>query len=112
MRGSRTPGDPGTVDGISSDFYTRAGTFNIDRDGALVNPAGLKVQGYAANGDGTFAASISDVQAPTAALPARATQSWNPWFRDARRRSLLKHRGESGRAIRVLRGRAHVCSST
>ena len=65
----------GTVDGISSDFYTRAGTFNIDRDGALVNPAGLKVQGYTANGDGTFAASISDVQAPTAALPARATEN-------------------------------------
>jgi flagellar hook protein FlgE len=41
----------------------------------LSNPAGLKVQGYAANGDGTFAASISDVKAPTAALPARATQN-------------------------------------
>lgn len=63
----------GTVDGLSSDFYTRAGTFNIDSLGKLVNPAGLKVQGYAANGDGTFAASISDITAPTAALPARAT---------------------------------------
>ncbi len=30
-------------------FYTRAGTFNIDRDGTLVNPAnGLKVQGWMA----------------------------------------------------------------
>ena len=65
----------GTVDGLSSDFYTRAGTFAIDSVGKLVNPAGLKVQGYAANGDGTFAASISDVTAPTAALPARATES-------------------------------------
>jgi flagellar hook protein FlgE len=65
----------GTVDGLSSSFYTRAGTFTIDNGGALVNPAGLKVQGYAANGDGTFAASISDVQAPTAALPARATEN-------------------------------------
>jgi flagellar hook protein FlgE len=65
----------GTVDGLSSDFYTRAGTFTIDSVGKLVNPAGLKVQGYAANGDGTFAASISDVTAPTAALPARATQN-------------------------------------
>jgi flagellar hook protein FlgE len=64
----------GTVEGLSSNFYTRAGTFTIDREGALVNPAGLKVQGYAANGDGTFAASVSDVQAPTAALPARATE--------------------------------------
>lgn len=65
----------GTVDGLSSNFYTRAGTFSINADGKLVNPAGLKVQGYAANGDGTFAASISDVSAPTAALPARATEA-------------------------------------
>jgi flagellar hook protein FlgE len=63
----------GTVDGLSSNFYTRAGTFTIDADGKLVNPSGLNVQGYTANGDGTFAASITDVQAPTAALPARAT---------------------------------------
>jgi len=65
----------GTVDGLSSNFYTRAGTFNINADGNLVNPAGLHVQGYSANGDGTFAASISDIKAPTAALPARATTS-------------------------------------
>ena len=65
----------GTVDGLSSNFYTRAGTFAIDKDGVLTNPAGLKVQGYQANGDGTFAASVSDVTAPTAALPARATQN-------------------------------------
>jgi flagellar hook protein FlgE len=63
----------GTVDGLSSNFYTRAGTFVIDRDGYLTNTNGLQVQGYAANGDGTFAASVSDIQAPTAALPARAT---------------------------------------
>jgi len=65
----------GNVDGVSSNFYTRAGEFTLDKDGKLSNPQGLKVQGYAANGDGTFAASISDVTAPTAALPARATQS-------------------------------------
>jgi flagellar hook protein FlgE len=63
----------GTVDGVSSDFYTRAGEFSINKDGKLSNPQGLKVQGYQANGDGTFSASISDVTAPTAALPARAT---------------------------------------
>lgn len=65
----------GTVDGVSSDFYTRAGEFVIDKDGKLTNSQGMKVQGYQANGDGTFAASISDVSAPTAALPARATQA-------------------------------------
>ena len=67
----------GTVDGVSSDFYTRAGEFVIDKDGKLSNTAGLKVQGYQANGDGTFAASLSDVTAPTAALPARATTAMN-----------------------------------
>jgi flagellar hook protein FlgE len=67
----------GTVDGLDANFYTRAGTFVIDREGFLTNTDGLKVQGYAANGDGTFAASISDVQAPTAALPARATTEMN-----------------------------------
>jgi flagellar hook protein FlgE len=63
----------GTVDGLSANFFTRAGTFVIDNEGFLTNTDGLKVQGYAANGDGTFAAAISDVRAPTAALPARAT---------------------------------------
>jgi len=65
----------GTVDGVSSNFYTRAGEFVIDKDGKLSNTGGLKVQGYKANGDGTFAASLSDVTAPTSALPARATTS-------------------------------------
>jgi flagellar hook protein FlgE len=63
----------GSVDGITSNFYTRAGQFVIDRDGFLTNSAGLQVQGYAANQDGTFDASISSVRAPTAALPARST---------------------------------------
>jgi flagellar hook protein FlgE len=67
----------GTVDGLSSNFYTRAGTFVIDHEGNLTNTNGLKVQGYKANGDGTFAASVSDIVAPTAALPARATTEMN-----------------------------------
>src|SRR5450432_1542785 len=63
----------GNVDGVSSNFFTRSGEFAIDKDGMLATTDGLKVQGYKANGDGTFAASISNVVAPTAALPARAT---------------------------------------
>jgi flagellar hook protein FlgE len=64
----------GSVNGLTGNFYTRAGQFTLDSKGSLVNPNGLKVQGYAANSDGTFAASISDVQAPTSAIPARATE--------------------------------------
>ncbi len=63
----------GNVDGVSSNFYTRAGQFNLDATGTLVNPNGLKVQGYTANPDGTYQAALSDVKAPTAALPAKET---------------------------------------
>jgi flagellar hook protein FlgE len=65
----------GAVDGLVGNFYTRAGTFNINKDGYLVNPSGLEVQGYKANADGTFQASISSMQVPTAALPAHATEN-------------------------------------
>lgn len=63
----------GTVEGITSNFYTRAGQFVLDKDGFLTNSAGLKVQGYQANADGTFQASASSVRAPTSSLPAHAT---------------------------------------
>jgi len=63
----------GSVDGITGNFYTRAGQFTLDKDGYLVNPNGLQVQGYAANGDGTFSASLSSIQAPTSSIQPRAT---------------------------------------
>jgi len=63
----------GAVDGVTGNFYTRAGQFNLDKDGYLANPDGLKVQGYAANGDGTFSASTSAVQAPTSSIQPRST---------------------------------------
>jgi flagellar hook protein FlgE len=63
----------GTVDGITSNFYTRAGQLTIDNDGFLVNQQNLNVQGYRANGDGTLQASVSDLQVPTASLAPFAT---------------------------------------
>lgn len=65
----------GTVDGVVGNFYTRAGQFTINKDGFMVNPQGLQAQGYAANSDGTFQASISSMSVPTAALPAHATEN-------------------------------------
>lgn len=63
----------GQVDGITGNFYTRAGQFVLDKDGYLTNPQGLRAQGYEANSDGTFDASITSVRAPTSSLPARQT---------------------------------------
>lgn len=64
----------GSVDGVTGNFFTRAGQFTLDKDGYLVNPNGLQVQGYAANGDGTYSASLSSIQAPTSSIQPRATQ--------------------------------------
>jgi len=64
-------------------FYTRAGNFNIDRNGLLVNPAnGYKVQGWQAvlGGGGEYmintSASIGDLTIPIGAKdPAKATRN-------------------------------------
>lgn len=65
----------GSVDGITSTFYTRAGQFRLDPAGYLVNPSGLQLLGYAAQPDGTLAASVSALSVPTSGVPANATDS-------------------------------------
>lgn len=48
------------------DFYTRAGTFSLDRDGNLVNPAnGLKVQGWMAERNDTGEMVVNSRGTPT-----------------------------------------------
>lgn len=42
-------------------FYTRAGQFNLDQDGILVNPQGLKVQGVQLDAGGTAISGLSDI---------------------------------------------------
>lgn len=63
----------GTIDGITGNFYTRAGQMNINKDGYIVNPSGLEVQGYAANPNGTLQASVSSLRVPTSSLSPFAT---------------------------------------
>ena len=51
-----------------STYYTRAGAFNFDKDGNLINPDGLIVQGYeipTVNPDGSFTlGTITDINIP------------------------------------------------
>ena len=67
----------GAVNGVQGNFYSRAGQFNVDAKGALVNPQGLGVQGYAANKDGTFSPAVSGIKVPTSALAPQATTKMN-----------------------------------
>ncbi len=63
----------GTVDGVAGQFYTRAGQMKIDNAGDIVNPDGMKLQGYKALPGGTFAAAVSTMQVGTSALPPQVT---------------------------------------
>ncbi len=64
----------GSVDGEAGQFYSRAGQFSF-REGSLVNPDGLNVQGYAALPGGGFANELSDVTLTASALPPSATSA-------------------------------------
>ena len=59
-------------------FYTRAGTFNLDADGNLVNASGLSVQGYQLTGNGALGAlgdiNFSDITSSAAATTEMATR--------------------------------------
>ncbi|MBA3029242.1 MAG: flagellar hook protein FlgE [Desulfobacteraceae bacterium] len=48
------------VNDNNEQFFTRAGNFNFNSDGDLVNPAGLKVQGYQIN-DGGGLGALGDI---------------------------------------------------
>jgi len=63
----------GSLGGVTGNFYTRNGQWNIDKDGFVTNQDNLKAQGYAALPNGTFSAAVSSIQVPTAAIMPRAT---------------------------------------
>jgi flagellar hook protein FlgE len=65
-------------DAAGSAFYTRAGEFSFNREGELINPDGLILQGYTVQSqapDGTLAlGSITNIQVPTeSSTPPSAT---------------------------------------
>src|SRR5947209_1924937 len=42
-------------------FYTRAGQFNVNKNGDVVNPDGFKLQGYQADALGNITGTITDI---------------------------------------------------
>lgn len=63
----------GSVAGVNSTFYTRAGQFNFDPSGTLVDTQGLKVLGRPALPGGKLLAETRPLVVPTSSVPARAT---------------------------------------
>jgi flagellar hook protein FlgE len=60
------------TDSEGGTFYTRAGAFNLDADGNLVNTDGLNVQGYKLTADGSLGA-LGDINFSETTSPATAT---------------------------------------
>lgn len=64
-------------DGSGSNFYTRAGSFTFDKDGYLVNPDGMQLQGYQIDANGNVGA-ITSVYIPGERISApSATTEFN-----------------------------------
>jgi flagellar hook protein FlgE len=56
--------------------YSRNGQFNMDKDGYIVNSAGLRLTGYQVGANGTVAGgSPAALQLPTTAMPPNSTQN-------------------------------------
>jgi len=54
-------------------YYTRAGQFSIDKNGNIVNPDGLVLQGYLADASGTITGTVGNLQISTKQSSANMT---------------------------------------
>ena len=65
----------GSAEGLSGNFYTRAGQFHLDKDGKLVNQSGLVAQGYLADSSGNLTKQLTDLSVPQSQMPPQATST-------------------------------------
>jgi len=63
------------TDGRQGTFLTRAGQFTVDNNGFLVNPEGLRLQGYTADATGKVTTSVGDLQVGNASSAPNATST-------------------------------------
>lgn len=72
--------------------YSRAGQFNIDKDGFVVNNQNMKVQGYTADDDGNLSGVRGDIQIATGNLAPRRTTNLQTDVNLDSRQSVLEKR--------------------
>lgn len=63
----------GNHGGISSQYYTRDGRFSLDSNGFVVDPRGLRLQGYTIDTTGAMATSATDLELAGHISPPAAT---------------------------------------
>ncbi len=62
-------------DQSGAQFYTRDGEFSIDKDGYMVNPKGMRVQGYALDQAGNSTGAIADINLASSSSAPKTTQN-------------------------------------
>ena len=67
----------GNHDGSNSNFYTRNGQFSPDSSGFIVNPDGLRLQGYSFDTAGVRSQNVGDIDVSNRQSPAVATTTAN-----------------------------------
>jgi flagellar hook protein FlgE len=65
------------ADATGNIFYSRAGQFDVDSQGNLVNPAGLRLQGDQADANGNLSGSIGNLTLTTSPQPGSQTTEVN-----------------------------------
>ena len=56
--------------------YTRSGQFLIDKDGYMINPNGLRLQGYQADSEGNITGELSDIRTIAgSSMPSSTTEA-------------------------------------
>ncbi|MBI5327263.1 MAG: flagellar hook protein FlgE [Deltaproteobacteria bacterium] len=56
-------------------FYSRAGEFNLDKNGKIVNPEGYILRGYQADSAGNILSTVGDLTVSSAAVPPNPTST-------------------------------------
>ncbi|MFQ5737350.1 MAG: flagellar hook-basal body complex protein, partial [Thermodesulfobacteriota bacterium] len=60
---------------LASTYYTRAGQFHTDKEGYVVNPDGLRLQGYTANTAGALQNTVQDLRLSTQTITPNPTSA-------------------------------------
>jgi flagellar hook protein FlgE len=58
---------------LNTNYYTRAGQFQTDKDGYISSPNGLRLQGYMANSAGTLQNTVQDLRLSTKTIAPNPT---------------------------------------
>jgi len=63
------------ADAEGTDYYTRAGNFELDANGNMVNLVGMKLQGFGIDNTGALTTTVGDITVSSDTIPGQATTS-------------------------------------